>query len=188
MLRELARKFSNSGKRVCVVDERSEIAAVSAGRAQNDMGPCCDVLDCFPKALGVQYAIRNLAPDLVVCDEVGTRDEVEQLVLSLNSGVPLLISCHAATVNELMSRPQMMTLLDSGAIEKVIVLDTGANIGKIKSVIKVGQFEHEDHGDPSHHQLDVGYRCAFGSKSKAETAAVATGHRSDSIYTNTDTI
>ena len=45
LLRDLCRSLSRTGIHMCVVDERSEIAAMSEGVAQLDVGPHTDVLD-----------------------------------------------------------------------------------------------------------------------------------------------
>ncbi|MDD2955215.1 MAG: stage III sporulation protein AA [Oscillospiraceae bacterium] len=88
VLRDLARQLSEGlGGSVCkvaMVDERGELAAVCAGAAQNDVGPCTDVLDGFSKPQGIAMAVRTLGPDVIVCDELGTREDAE----AVRQGVP----------------------------------------------------------------------------------------------------
>ena len=68
-LRDCIRLLSNGegetrqkklGRKVAVVDERSEIAACYQGIPQNDLGPRTDVLDNCPKAIGMQMVARCL--------------------------------------------------------------------------------------------------------------------------------
>ena len=71
MLRDVIRQFSNgcgqeAGRRVGVVDERSEIAACYRGIPQNDMGIRTDVLDGCAKHMGMQMMLRSMTPDLLV--------------------------------------------------------------------------------------------------------------------------
>lgn len=61
----------DSCKKVCVVDERSEIAACVDGIPQNHLGERTDVIDCCPKAEGMLMVIRAMSPDIVAVDEIG---------------------------------------------------------------------------------------------------------------------
>lgn len=56
LLRDSLRRLSEAGRRVCVVDERSEIAAMCDGLPQLEVGPCTDVLDGCGKEAGFQLA------------------------------------------------------------------------------------------------------------------------------------
>ena len=81
LIRDIARQLSwgkpGSWLRhtVAIVDERSEIGAVWHGEPQTDCGPCTDVLDGYPKVEGTLVAIRALAPDVLVTDELGTAED-----------------------------------------------------------------------------------------------------------------
>lgn len=136
MLRDLARQLSRLRYRVTVVDERSELAACRQGVPQNDLGPCCDVLDGFPKAAGMLYAVRNLGPQVLVCDEIGDSAEVSALLHAMNAGVKAAVSAHASGIEELLGRPDFIRLLTSGAIDCVVVLAAGEKPGTIQRVIR----------------------------------------------------
>ena len=68
-LRDIVRQLSQGSvipaKKVCVVDERSEIAACVDGIPQNHLGERTDVIDCCPKAEGMLMVIRAMSPDIV---------------------------------------------------------------------------------------------------------------------------
>ena len=81
LLRDLARVISYgnvhlSGKKVSIVDERSEIAACVSGVPQRDVGPRTDVLDTCPKAEGIMMLIRSMSPDVIIADEIGRPEDV----------------------------------------------------------------------------------------------------------------
>ncbi|MDP4152909.1 MAG: stage III sporulation protein AA [Bacillota bacterium] len=137
VLRDLARQLSLKGKRVTVVDERSEIAAMYDGVPQNDIGPMCDVLAGIPKEQGILYAVRNLSPEVILCDELGGMGEIEGVIYALNAGVPVVATAHSGSIDELKARPQMQRLLSSGAVKKVLVMNSKSGIGKIADVVKV---------------------------------------------------
>jgi stage III sporulation protein AA len=127
ILRDLARILSTGTQltrmmRVAIVDERGEIAATFQGQPQNDLGPCCDVLDGYPKGEGIMQAVRCLSPDVVICDEIGGEDDERAVEMSLNAGVAVIASAHAASMRELMMRPQTARLVSTGAFKKAVRL------------------------------------------------------------------
>lgn len=138
ILRDLARMFSESGRRVALVDERGELAACYNGCPQKDLGPLCDVLDGYPKHIGISYAVRTLNPQVVICDEVGDKEDLGALAESMKTGVPVIISAHAADFGELLKRRILSDIVREGFVKNVVVLYGNENPGKIKRMIKTG--------------------------------------------------
>ena len=70
-LRDVARSLSlgrfGPSRRVAVVDERGELGGY-------DLGPNADVLRGYPKAAGLNAAIRTLSPEVAVLDELSQGD------------------------------------------------------------------------------------------------------------------
>ena len=62
MLRDACLRLSERGFRMGVVDERSEIAAMSSGEAQLAVGPNTDVLDGCCKEAGLRWMLRSMLP------------------------------------------------------------------------------------------------------------------------------
>ncbi|WP_052446770.1 hypothetical protein [Candidatus Soleaferrea massiliensis] len=141
ILRDLTRQLSNGGLgrylKIAVADERSEIAGVSAGQPQNDLGPCCDVLDGYQKADAIMIAVRCLSPDIIICDELGTTREAEAVEMGLNSGVTVIASAHASNPSEIQNKPQIRRLLGTGAFSRIVLLDNRERVGRIRQVIPV---------------------------------------------------
>ena len=139
VLRDLARQLSYQGEnKVVVVDERSEISGTYNGIAQNDLG-LCDVLNGYPKAEGIMQAVRVLSPEIIICDEVGGKSEIEAIKESLNTGVKFIASAHASSAPDLMKRPQIKHLLSTGAFSKVILLTGKESPSLISNVYEVGE-------------------------------------------------
>lgn len=139
VLRDLARRLSTGARiggplRVAVIDERGEIAATFQGQPQNDLGPCCDVLDGYPKGEGIMQAVRCLSPDVVICDEIGGEEDEKAVELSLNAGVTVIASAHAGSFDELLARPQTARLIASGAFKKAVRLAGRENPGMVAGV------------------------------------------------------
>ncbi len=142
LLRDLCRQLSQGvlGNRraVAVVDERGELAATYCGEPQNDLGPCCDVLDGYPKGEGMLQAIRCLSPSVLVCDELGGADELEAVRFALHSGVSLIASIHAGSPEQLRQRPHGKALLESGAFPWVAMMENTGAFGAVTGIFKAG--------------------------------------------------
>lgn len=153
VLRDLARQLGsgNTGEyyKVAVIDERGELGASSGGIIQNDLGFCTDILTGYPKGDGILYAVRSLSPQVIICDEIGTEDEIRAVQAGLNSGAIVIASVHAGNCSELISRPQMRYLLSTGAFEDIIFLHGSDRPSEIKEICKVGELCAEDSGDYS---------------------------------------
>lgn len=141
VLRDLARQLSGGAMgrcRVSVVDERGEIAATFKGVPQNDIGQC-DVLDGYPKGEGILQAVRCLSPDVVICDEIGGEDDARAVAASLNAGVAVIASAHAAEMGELFARPPMRAVLETGAFAQAALLCGRDRPGQIKAFYREGE-------------------------------------------------
>lgn len=86
ILRDAIRRISNGieelnfkGKTCGVVDERGEIAAMFQGVPQNDVGIRTDVVENITKAKGMKMLIRSMAPEVIACDEIGSKEDVEAI-------------------------------------------------------------------------------------------------------------
>lgn len=131
ILRDLCRNLARD-YRVSVIDERSEIAAVYNGEPQNDVGSKSDIFDGYSKRSGIETAIRVMSPEVIVCDEIGSCDDVKALYASMNSGVKIVASVHAGSPEELLTRKRIMKLVKSGMFEYIVFLEYG---GRTSSVV-----------------------------------------------------
>lgn len=142
ILRDIARQLSSGMcgrvKKVAVVDERGELAGTYLGVPQNDLGPCSDILDGYPKGEGILQAIRSLSPEFVVCDELGGTSDAQALLQGLHAGVHIISTIHAGSLQELQKRVQVVQLLRTEAFEHVVLLKSGTVPGKIEGIYKAG--------------------------------------------------
>ena len=99
-LRDLVRLASDGGRRVCLVDDRGELAALSGGVPQFDVGQNTDVLEGCPKAAGVEMLLRSMSPQVIAMDELGAA-EGEAVRRAADSGVTVWASLHCASPEEL---------------------------------------------------------------------------------------
>lgn len=126
VLRDLARQLSGEQRglfrRTAICDERGELAAVCRGIPANDVGINTDVLSSYPKSEAVMIALRSFSPQVIICDEIGSVDELEAIEAGMNSGVSFIVSVHASSRRELTERRQIRDLLKTGAFSFVVLL------------------------------------------------------------------
>ncbi|MGL5615591.1 MAG: stage III sporulation protein AA [Sarcina sp.] len=141
LLRDIARNISNGysplsflGKRVSIIDERSEIASSFKGIPQMNVGIRTDIYDNCVKSEGIIMAIRTMAPEVIICDEIGTNKDIEALVMAYNSGVSVISTIHGNDIEDIYKRPVFKEILENKMIDKVIVLSNKNGIGTIESI------------------------------------------------------
>lgn len=130
LLRDIIRNLSNgienrkfNGKNIGVVDERGELAGMYKGIAQNDIGIRTDVIDNMPKADGMRLLVRSMAPDIIACDEIGSRKDVEAIDYAMSSGVKGIFTAHGKDMADLEKNPELSRLLDKHVFERIIFLN-----------------------------------------------------------------
>ncbi len=111
LLRGVAAELSkcNDSVRACIVDSRGEL---EFGLMTRNL--CADVLSGYPKALGIEIALRTMNAQLIICDEIGSEDELEAICSAANGGAALLASAHASDISGLMAKKNIKALHDAG--------------------------------------------------------------------------
>ena len=128
LLRDLVRLLSQGTelaqpRRVALVDERGELAAVHRGRPQLEVGCHTDVMDGCPKHLAVPMLLRAMTPGIIALDEVALGADVEAVYAAVGCGVTLLATVHAASLRDLEDRPIGRDLLSSGGFRRAVVIE-----------------------------------------------------------------
>ena len=116
LLRDLSRQISQQ-ESVTVIDERGELFPDGFLR-----GNRMDVLLGCPKVLGVDMALRTMAPRCIAVDEITSEGDCNALCHAVGCGVRLLATAHAASVQDLKQRPVYRKLLDSKIFDRLILL------------------------------------------------------------------
>ncbi len=105
-----------------VVDERGEIAAMYKGIPQNDIGIRTDVIENISKAKGMKMLIRSMAPEVIACDEIGSKEDVIAIGECLISGVKGVFTMHGKTMEDVTKNEQINNLIETKQIEKIFFL------------------------------------------------------------------
>ncbi len=110
------------GRKVGIVDERSEIAACVRGIPTFDVGPRTDVMDACPKAEGMMMLVRSMSPEVLIADEIGRPEDAEAIREASHAGISIVATAHAYDLQDARGRPVLQKLLDEGAFKYVVEL------------------------------------------------------------------
>ena len=142
LLRDIVRQISMGSLgqlyNVSVIDERGELTGGYENyHVSKEFGDSMDVFDGYLKPDGMMMALRTMAPDIVVCDEIGTETETKAIESVLNSGVKVVATIHAGSEEEIYLKPQIRRLISVKAFDKIVILDSGKIPCKIKKIINI---------------------------------------------------
>lgn len=131
LLKDIAKQISNGietinfkGLNVGIVDERGEIASLYKGVPQNDIGIRSDVMDNVSKSSGMKMLIRSMAPQVIVADEIGNRDDVDAINYAVCSGCKGIFTAHGQDFNDLYLNKVLKDLIDGHIFEVIIFLSS----------------------------------------------------------------
>ena len=130
LLREMTRRLSDKGNDILVIDERNEISATVDGKQNLDSGANTDVMVGVPKIACYEGAVRTMAPDIIVTDEIFGEREVDCLVDSVRSGVKVMATAHACNIDKFLLNKSYAPLKEIMANYLLL----GDSVGAVKEV------------------------------------------------------
>lgn len=143
IIRDLARVLSTGisdppfiGVNVGIVDERSEIAAVTKGVPSNDVGLRTDIYDSCPKTKGIFMMLRALSPNIIITDEIGSPGDASAVMAAMNAGVRIIATAHGYSLEDVESRPEIKTLEGNNVFETYIILSSRNGPGTLEKIVK----------------------------------------------------
>ena len=141
LLRDLVRLLSEGvrtlgilGKKVGVVDERSEIGGSYNGIPQNRIGYRTDILDNCPKSEGMMILIRSMSPEVIAVDEIGDKKDIKAIQNTLTAGVSLITTIHGESIESIKQRPGLEKIFKNKYFERYILLSRRKGIGTIEGI------------------------------------------------------
>lgn len=138
LLRDVARQLGNRHK-VCIADERSEIAACKEGIPTHDVGRFTCVMDAVPKGDGIMMILRTMSPQIIVTDETGTKCEEEAICHLINCGVKIITTAHGYSEKDILRREHLGSLIEKGVFERIIVLSDRKGVATVEKIITDGK-------------------------------------------------
>ena len=123
LLRDIIRSRSDKGPgSVGVVDERGEVFPVFEQSFCFPCGKRTDVLTGCGKAHGIDILIRTMGPTCIAVDEITAEEDCRAIMNAGWSGVDILATAHAGSVNDLRSRPIYRPIINSGLFRDVLIM------------------------------------------------------------------
>ena len=115
-LRSLTSRLAEGkrGARICVIDERCEFSVEECSRCG------IDLFRGYKRSDGMNIALRTMAPDVIAVDEIGGRAEAEDMLDSLNSGVKIIATAHASSLEELKRRRSIEPFFEYGIFDRFV--------------------------------------------------------------------
>lgn len=81
-------------RRVCIIDERSELCGSLDGSPQFTFGLTADFLTGCDRKTAAENAIRALSPQTLVCDELYSEQDAQMLRTAAGKGVRIFATAH----------------------------------------------------------------------------------------------
>lgn len=126
LLRGIARHLAQERRAVTVIDERGELFP--------EAGLPLDRIAGLPKRKALQMALRTLAPQVILLDELGGLEEAAALEQGFFSGVDFVASLHASSLEEALRRPQVRYMQERGMVRVLALLHGRQLPGQVREV------------------------------------------------------
>lgn len=128
VLRDIARQLGNLVK-VGIVDERSEIAK------GKKLGKYTFVMDECGKSEGITMMLRSMAPDVILTDEIGNKEDEKALEKLMNAGVKMICTAHGYDEKDVLRREVFKNLIQGKVFERIFVLSAKNGPGTVEKII-----------------------------------------------------
>ena len=86
--------------------------------------------------------VRSMAPEIITCDEIGSKQDVQAINYAVCSGVKGIFTAHGGNIEEINLNPELAELLKNNIFEKIIFLDVKQK-GKIAKVYELDKKNKE---------------------------------------------
>ncbi len=139
MLRDAGRMLASGElgdcRKVTFIDERYELSAMDGGVPRKNIGYCADAVCGIPKKAAIEQAVRTLSPEVIICDEMGSPQEADEIRAALACGVGFLVSVHCGSPEELFCSPMIRMLMETGAFASLVLLDSPRRPSRIRQIV-----------------------------------------------------
>ncbi len=124
LLRDMARMISSgkNAKKTVIIDEKGEFTSPDETSHSPDIGERIDVLYLFDKPSGINIAVRNLSPEVIVCDEIGSPEDAAVLGDAVRCGVKVFASAHGEDISSLKGRKAMREIISENIFDRYIFI------------------------------------------------------------------
>ena len=92
------------------------------GVPQNDVGIRTDIIENVNKNQGIHMLVRTMSPEIIACDEIGSKEDVEAIHYALYSDVKGIFTMHGKNIEDIKNNRQIYELIENREIQKVVFL------------------------------------------------------------------
>ena len=128
LLRDIARKLSDRGKNISIIDERDEIAAMCDAVPGFDVGAFSDVLTGCTKKAGIEMLLRSMSPEVIITDELGDTEDFNAVKEAHFKGVSVIATMHGDNFMSIKD-------LSEDFFECIIVLSKRLGVGTVEEIM-----------------------------------------------------
>jgi stage III sporulation protein AA len=118
LLRDIVRRLSDSGRRVSLIDERGELAAMRNGVPEFNVGQHTDIMEFCPKYESVGIVLRSMNPFYIAMDEIGGDRDIEAVNKAALCGVRLIATVHGSSAADIYKKG-----LTQGVFTKAVLIE-----------------------------------------------------------------
>lgn len=130
--------FQLSQRNICLnvlaIDERGEIAGNCVAENSLLESNFCDVLSFVKKSEAIMLGVRALSPNVVLCDEIGAKDDADAIENACSLGVSVVASAHADSIESLKKKPNFEKVLEKKLFSRFIVLSSKNGLGTVDGI------------------------------------------------------
>lgn len=132
LIRDMCRNISG-GFNVLIIDERGEISGECEQGFCFDIGSSDVMLYC-KKQFGFLNGIRSMRPDVIVCDELKGKSDIESVEEAMYCGISVIATLHAEDICDIKHKRGFERLLSSRAFKRYVVLTDKPSAGTLKRI------------------------------------------------------
>ncbi len=117
-----------------ILDERNEIASLNNGEPSMDVGKFTDIYQFSNKKMGFENGIRSMNPNVIITDEISTKEDVDSLILASNSGINIIATTHAKDITDLKEKKLFNEILTKKVFKRYVVLSAKNGAGTLEGL------------------------------------------------------
>lgn len=129
-LNDLSRQISvlSLAQNILIVDERKEISRELQEVENIDVYTNCN------KKFGLINGIRTMSPDVILLDEIITKEDIQALDYAISSGVTIFATTHCSSIFDLERKPIFRSINELQVFERIVLLSKRLGPGTIEGV------------------------------------------------------
>lgn len=117
----------NNALNVLLLDERGELDTKLSSNFY-------DKISFSTKKVGFENGIRSLSPDLIITDEVGQEEDIDAILYASTSGVKVLATTHADSIETFCHKPLFQKLIQEKIFRRYVLLSKRNGPGTFEGI------------------------------------------------------